>query len=280
MKEKRQLPAGNTNTRSRSLTFFITNFNDEFKHFEKAIYDLSCEDTTKDGKHHWHQLIKFTNPISFNTIKKEYPTAHIEKPHNIFDTINYIKSNKNGRKYNIVELGTEPINTQFKKVSDFKDCAVDDIPPHYLSAYLKYLNLSRPLTVANWNKQVEVLWITGPSGIGKSSKACELIGSDDFDLVKFDGSFWSGVSNMTNKCIYDDFRDSHMKPSEFINFIDYRKQRMNVKGGSTINEYEKIIITSIQDPRDIYNNLEYERKEQWLRRIKIIDLTPIDSDAF
>lgn len=69
-----------------------------------------------------------------------------------------------------------------------------------------------------------------------------------------------------------------MVPSEFINFIDYNKHILNTKGAHVRNNYSLIIITSVQSPMEIYkNSLSYESREQWLRRIKIIDLTPVET---
>ena len=67
-----------------------------------------------------------------------------------------------------------------------------------------------------------------------------------------------------------DFRASHMTPSEFINFIDYRTHMLNIKGGSVRNGYTKIIITSIQSPFDIYSKFPEEGRKQWLRRLRIV----------
>lgn len=67
-------------------------------------------------------------------------------------------------------------------------------------------------------------------------------------MVKFENGFWNGIGN-SKCCIYDDFRDSHMKPSEFINFIDYNKHQLNVKGSYKLNNYEFIIITSVQSQK-------------------------------
>lgn len=82
----------------RKRAWCITNFDDEVWHPENAIYDLMCDDTTKDGKHHFHQYLYFKNAIAFSTIKKNYPTAHIECEIEQGAYINYIKDNKNGRK--------------------------------------------------------------------------------------------------------------------------------------------------------------------------------------
>ena len=54
---------------------------------------------------------------------------------------------------------------------------------------------------------------------------------------------------------------------------------MNIKGGQVINDYELIIITSIKPVDELYKNVKEEQREQWLRRLDIIDMRPIDEDA-
>ena len=81
------------------------------------------------------------------------------------------------------------------------------------------------------------------------------------------------IRHMVVEFYDDDFRDSHMKPSEFINFIDYNIHNLNVKGGSVRNLYSTIIITSVQRLDCIYLNMANdEPRQQWERRIKVIDL--------
>ena len=88
-------------------------------------------------------------------------------------------------------------------------------------------------------------------------------------MVKYENGFWHGLGE-ADIAVYDDWRDSHMKPTELINFIDYYKHPMNIKGGSKLNNYKLIYITSIQNPEVIYQNIPEEYKKQWLRRIKKI----------
>ena len=99
-------------------------------------------------------------------------------------------------------------------------------------------------------------------------------GVKEFSIVKFENPFYHGVTDGKGVAIYDDFRDSHMKASEFINFIDYNKHKMNVKGGSVMNNFNRIIITSVQRPEELYRNMDEEPKKQWLRRIEVINLFP------
>lgn len=271
------------NTKSvlkKNRCYILTIFNEAIQHFEKAIYEVWCDDSCKDGKHHFHHVIYFKNPISFNTIKKVYPTAHIEFAHNVDDAIHYILDNKNGRKYNITEIGKRPQKHLFTSMKDLKDEDSDDIPPYLYSAYSKYKNKPKPIKVSEWSKSVKVYYISGPSGIGKSSKAHDLLienNIEEFDEITYENGFYIGCSG-AKACVFDDFRDSRMKPDEFIRFIDYRRHTMNIKGGQVLNNYELIIITSIKDLNSIYNNISSEQKQQWLRRINHIQL--VDKDIY
>lgn len=280
----RNSQGGNTNTPcQKSRAYILTIFNEELKHFEKAIYECWCDDTCEDGRPHKHQLIYFKNPISFKSIKKVYPTAHIEKCHSIEDSINYIMLNEKGRKYNIEERGKRPHKHKFETMADLKDEDSDDIPPYMYSAYSKYKHKPKPIKTSDWLKHVKVFYICGPSGIGKSTKAYDLLienNIEEFDEISYENGFYLGATGAAKACVFDDFRDSRMKPDEFIRFIDYRKHTMNIKGGQIMNDYELIIITSIKPINELYRNVRDEQREQWLRRLDVIDLTPEDMDAY
>lgn len=121
-------------------------------------------------------------------------------------------------------------------------------------------------------KKVDVYFVYGPSGIGKTKWCIEHM-TGPFNEVKFDGHFWHGVTEDCPIALYDDWRDNHMKPAEFINFIDYTRHVMNIKGSTIRNNYETIYITSIQDPTQIYPKSK-EQSTQWIRRIHCINLNP------
>ncbi|OUM64028.1 hypothetical protein PIROE2DRAFT_60938 [Piromyces sp. E2] len=98
-----------------------------------------------------------------------------------------------------------------------------------------------------------------------------------FDEIKYCNLFYSGVNTdyLSEVAVYDDFRAGVMKPEEFINLIDYRVHNLNIKGGEAKNNYKLIIFTSVQKLDTIYRNVDnYERREQWIRRINLIDLYP------
>lgn len=279
--------SGNTNAERssnrhspRNKSWFVTTFNEKHKEIvpEKTKYFISCEDTSKPehgSKWHMHILLFYPNAISFNTVQRLYYGAHIEKPNNVNDCIAYIKNNINGRKFNIIERGDQPHDSRFMSVGELKKIEnPDELDWKMFNTWNKLKCQPKKIKISEWHKDVNVIWITGSSGSGKSMHAGQLIcehGFDEIEEVKHVGEFWQGVVDGTGACIYDDFRDSDMKASEFINFIDYNVHNLNVKGGNVKNQYKLIVITSIQHPETIYRNMTGEPRMQWMRRIKIID---------
>lgn len=269
----------------KSRCWFITSFDeaDRDQVVPKTTYDLRCDDTSKDGKWHCHIVIYFKNRISFNTIRKAFNgTAHIDRPRNVYDCIHYIKDNKNGRKSIYREDGTEPVDTRYKTVADLKACTDPDTLDWKQYNTWQKIHQDDEIDIEDWHKDVEVYYISGESGTGKTERAKQIVRDNaakygtKVSIVKFDGNFWHNVKSGGSIAIYDDFRDSHMKASEFINFIDYNRQHMNIKGGDVTNDYRLIIITSVQPLTSIYLGMPAEPRKQWMRRVTEIRLDSND----
>lgn len=160
-----------------------------------------------------------------------------------------------------------------KTIEDVKKMAPEDrekLPIQLYNIVQKITEKeSADLTPSESYKEVIVHWYWGESGAGKTRKAMKEIGDRKYNMLKFENGFWHGIGS-AEIGLYDDWRDTHMKPTELINFIDYYIHPMNIKGGSVKNKYKEIFITSIQDPEKIYSNMPEEYKRQWIRRIKEI----------
>ena len=224
------------------------------------------------GHEHIQGYVQFTNAISLSI--KKLCGAHIEVCKGTPQQ-NYAYCTKD-KKFD--EWGKLRISggTRIKDIKEMSKDEREDLPCQYYNI-IKKINEEEDadLDIDDWFKDdLKVLFIYGRSGMGKSKRAYEELkkrGIKKFNEIKFDGKYWHGIGK-AESAIYDDFRDSHMTASEFINFIDYNKHILNTKGGSRRNEYKLIIITSIQDPNDIYKNVKGEPREQWLRRLEIINL--------
>lgn len=256
-------------------------------------YGLSCWEicpTTK--RKHWHIYVHFKNSAGLSA--KKCFNAHLELVRGtVDDNIHYIK--KTGRHkdawnddpanhQNLTEWGTIPTERggglTGAALMEMSTREVIEYDPRCHQAHLRAreLLINPPeIDIDDWKKDVKVFYIQGPSGIGKTERAKDIVrerypqGQRFISELKYENNFWMGTAN-TKVAMYDDWRSSHMKASEFINFIDYNKHNLNIKGGHKRNTYELILITSVERFDEIYRNMQGEPRLQWERRVEVIDM--------
>lgn len=287
--------SGNTNLaksfKLRSKNFIMTlnektleNENDIIKyvqHYKNFQYVLITEHD-KPQKHH-HLFVQYNNTIALDS--RYLYGAHIEKSYgSAQQNVNYLLGLDDKHQQlginctKIYEYG-EIKQRGGRRIKDILEATDEDLLDYDINM-INSINKIRPpkkTKIGEWSKKIKVIYIWGPSGVGKSSSVEETLSKyefNEFSEVKHINGFWHGIGGfeMTGAAVYDDFRDSHMTASEFINFIDYRIHNLNYKGGSTKNKFELIIITTIQNPKNIYRNVQGEAREQWMRRMEIIEL--------
>lgn len=211
------------------------------------------------GHEHIHCYVQFNNSTQLAISKIQ--GAHIEacrgSPQ---QNVDYIK--KDG--IIIWETGKIRLtgNPTIRDIMEMEKEEIYDLPWQMMNTAMKIkAEQANDIDIDDWKKDVEIIWIMGPSGIGKTERAKKIVRDKaekygtKVNIVKYTNTFWQGVGN-AKIAIYDDFRDSHMHPSEFINFIDYNYHTINIKGGEKRNEYNLIIITSVQDPHFIYPGMK------------------------
>lgn len=243
---------------------------------KSLLYIIACEELAPSTGHkHIHCYCHFKTPRVLSI--KKMCGAHIE-PCNGSPKQNIAYIRKDGNI--ILEQGDEP-SQGARSVKELKETTnPDNLPWQSYNTWKKiHDETANDIDIDDWRKNVNVYYIQGPSGIGKTESAKDIVRKNKetygskVNIVKYENGFWSGIGT-AKICIYDDFRSSHMKASEFINFIDYNKHTMNIKGGQHINTYELIIITSVEPLQEIYKNMIGEPRLQWERRVEVIDMTP------
>lgn len=276
---------GNTKARRFQLTLNEVDKYEELTNYltnlKSMTYMISCQEKAPTtGHEHIHIFVCFKTPIKLSL--KKCCGAHIEfckgsvqqnidyisKDGNILDTIGEPPKERGGN-HTVGEL---------KKIKDPEDINWNE----YKIWKAIQEDQNNDINLKDWYKpDIKVTYIWGDSGVGKSRyaqmKALEE-GYEVVNIVKHADNFWHGIGS--SECaIYDDFRPSDMKPAEFINFIDYNKHALNIKGGSKLNNYKRIFITSVCDPVYIYSGIsDDEPRKQWLRRMDIIHLTKEDKN--
>ena len=223
------------------------------------------------GREHYHIYVEFR--LQTILTPKTVCNCHVDIPASKDQAYDYCTKD-----CEIVEkVGEESHQGAKYTFQQFKDMAdPSELPVHYFKTWTLIKQYNQSMTRAHVYKPgIIVHYIWGDSGVGKTKKVYDMVGEEPFDRVKFTNNFWIGVSTDPNVKVawYDDFRDSDMKPSEFINFIDYYANDMNIKGGHVINHYYTIYITSIQSPDELYRNMTLEEpRKQWMRRLNVIHL--------
>lgn len=282
--------SGNTIPSLRARSFLLTlneiekydDLKSEFQKLKSCDYFISCKEIAPTtGHEHIHIYAHFSSSYKISKRILNYH-SHIDickgTPQ---QNIAYIR--KDG---NILDTWGEEPRQGARTVKELKQIDnPDELNWNEYNTWNKiHQNMSNDIDIDNWSKEVKVYYIQGPSGVGKTEKAKQIVRENiekygrKINRVKCENNFWIGVGEEAKIAIYDDFRDSHMKASEFVNFIDYNKQIMNTKGGSKLNNYELIIITSVQNIEDIYHNMIGEPRKQWMRRVEVIDMNEKDSD--
>lgn len=251
---------------------------DKYEEIKKHMLDRKSfryllagkEIAPETGHEHIHMYVEFTNSI------------YVSKKMCCNQRVDVVKSKTQAMDYcqkdcEVIDEIGKPSHQGSSTVKELMECKnPSELDPRMFKTWKEVKQWNQAHTISEWYcPDKEVIWIYGDSGVGKTKRAGELAGDNLVDRVKCTNGFWQGVSFDDNVkwCIYDDFRDSHMHPSELISFCDYYRNNMNVKGSSVLNHYDHIIITSVQDPHEIYPNMKDEEpKQQWLRRIKIIHM--------
>jgi len=283
--KKRTDRTGNTNRAilTRHRTYFITVWDEEdaikLKNMEYKFIVIGKEHCPTTGRLHFHCYINFKHPKEFPKLKKELSrSANIKVAEGSADAnIKYLSKEElwfmDGKK------PRERVTA--KELQQMSNEEIVEMDPRCAQAYMRNRDiLNNNINIREWKKDVTVVYIQGPSGSGKTEKAKKIvlrntaIVGETVNIIKYENGFYSGIGD-AKTAIYDDWRDSHMKPSEFINLIDYNIQNMNIKGGSVKNKYMLIIITSVQRIEDIYPMMiNNEPRKQWMRKIKVIDKYP------
>lgn len=258
----------------------------KFETLKTCDFITACREWNKQGNLHIHMYAHFKNAYSIgDKLRKSCGNPHIDPEQSSpKECINYVRKTGNERNIKkgikqktqllLPDFGVEPHQgtLTIKELREIDNS--DDLPDWKQYNVWKQVRSEHKKTkVGEWHKTIDVFFIQGPSGVGKSKKAEEIVvekGFDEYDLIAHDDKgFWLNTDG-TGAAIYDEFRDSQMPAHEFISFIDYNIHNLRVFGGSIKNKYELIVITTVQDIDTIYHNLQDEPRRQWLRRMNVI----------
>lgn len=211
-----------------------------------------------------------------NTVKKLFgEDCHVERPQNNTDCIEYIfRTDK--RKFNMFECGTRPMNNGVHSMADMlQNCAtIDDVKTLYPDTYIRF-HKGIEKVYENKNQQnrffkkINVTWIAGSTGTGKTRTAFEL----GAQSVIYNNGFYSDWGSCKTICI-EELR-GEIPYAELLKLCDsyHNYYYVNIKGGQKRIDLDHIIITSPLTPWECYPKQmqKIDSILQLIRRITTIE---------
>lgn len=275
-------------SRATGYCFTVNNYTDEDA---KAVDELaqSCDyaiygyEIGNQGTDHIQGYIYKRNKISFNTIKRCIPRAHIEIARG---------SPKSNQQYcskggNYEEYGFLPRQGSRNDIAEFRDAILEDLSeeeilmnyPEMMAKYDRFYQRCRNIVLKKKAKkmyQPEVIVITGDPGSGKTRHVYDNNNHEDiYKMEVGDGSansiFWDNY-NGESVILIDDFHNN-FKLDYMLRLLDRYPMKLNIKGSHTWKCAKKIYITSnIETDRWYPNCPEIHRKALYRRITKRITM--------
>lgn len=243
-------------------------------------YYISCWEENKKEELHIHIYVQFPKQVTLSTTKchkahidvcrgdEQSNVDYVSKIKNTFDVNNILDE------YGTLRRGVGK-NQHTMLASELMTVPFEEVDASQYKTWQSLQGFNSKTGNELYKPDVKIYYIWGPSGCGKSKYVFDKVKDIRVDRVKFCNGFWQGVNpfNMPETAWYDEFRSSSMPAYEFINFIDYYKNILNIKYHTGVyNNYKQIYITSIEDPNELYRNMPDEARQQWIRRMEIIEL--------
>ena len=309
----------------RSRCFILT-FN---KNLEEACEKIKKEEAkyiriggiekapTTDHQHQ-HCVVYFKNARYANSMKNKYKYYGQVEAVKMMDkdiqrTLNYVIKEKDitFEKGNLPEQGfRSDLERQIKTHESINDLMMDrpDIYARNRNGIIDYyrqkednarLNemFNECITGEIHNRKVNVVYIIGTSGSGKSTNSAKYAHdkfgykAEDMGYIKFDDNFCNG-RRIEAKCLFwHEFRSDQITPAGFYQICDKLGYSMNVKYGSVFIRPETIIFDSIipleeifpsedqryQIYRRITNYVEYDKNHNFVELDDRLDLLRFES---
>ncbi len=260
--------------------------------FKTFKYAAMCDEIGKEGTPHTHCFVYFTSAVRFSTIKRHFPTAHIERVNgSVKENIDYIK--KAGRwagtdksETNIPEsfeeIGVRPAESKGKRsdmtelyqmvCDNLTNAEIIKINQDFILQIDKIDKVRTTVLTERFKETVrldlEVIYISGATGTGKTKRVLEDNGFPNVYRVTDYMHPFDGYACQPVIC-FDEFRSS-LKLKEMLLYCDIYPIELPARYSNKFACYNKVYIVSNWDLEKQYSEMQISDKESWdafLRRI-------------
>lgn len=210
-----------------------------------------------EGTPHLQAYVSFKNPVSFNTVKKLYPTAHIEAAKGSPKQCIAYCSKKDTRQdgpwergerpaqgaRNDIEEAVQTIKEHLGKRKPFK--AACEEHPSVMVKFHRGLQFVANQMVEPRNAPPEVHVFVGPTGCGKSRSAREWL-PEAWVWNPMKGNWFDGYLGQ-QEAIFEEYRGD-IPYAGMLSILDRYTHEHQIKGGMVDFVAKRIAITSPKMP--------------------------------
>ncbi|AXH74306.1 MAG: putative viral replication protein [Circoviridae sp.] len=234
-------------------------------------------------REHWQGYVEFQHAKSFKAAQKclNIGAAHMEKRWGSrTQAADYcMKEDTRLPGCEPKEFGERKEDSQQGERNDLKQVAdmilnkkrVREVANEFPCEYIKFhrgIEKLRAFQIEPRNSPCEVTVLVGPTGVGKSRKARELLKDNPYIWGPEQKQWFDGYDG-EDECIFEEFR-GQLPFGMILRILDRYDCRVEVKGGCTQFRATKIVITSPVKPEEWYANMGNDKIDQLLRRINSI----------
>jgi hypothetical protein len=237
----------------------------------------------EQGTYHHQAYISFKNAKTFDTIKKIFPSAHIEKMQGTPQQASEYCTKEDTRISDSITWGELPIQGKRSDLEDIysmikNGCDLDEIRDLYPGQYIRYMSkiheIYQEILEEKYKKtfrNVEVIYLHDKPGIGKTRYIMEKYGYENVHRVSnykhpFD------TYHAQNVLVLEEFRSS-LPIEEMLHYLDGYPIRLPARYSDKVACYEKVYIVSNWIYEQQYENIQAQYPETYQafeRRINFI----------
>lgn len=272
--------------RFRNICFTINNPTDiDYSEVLTLPYSylVMGEEVGENGTPHIQGYVEFKKQMGFNAIKKLVPRMHFEARKGTAkeaaqycmkdgDYTEYGELSNQGKRNDLTYIKKEV--TEKGRIKPILGDIWNLQQLKFAEGLLQYSDARR-----NGGNMVDVQWIWGPTGSGKTRYAVEYFENLDEEYYvwkKGQGKWFNGYDGEEN-VIFDDLRPGDFDYTELLGLLDRHPYRVQFKGGVREFMAKKIIITSSMHPTAF--KILGEDNKQLLRRITTITKMEYDKTS-
>ena len=259
---------------------------EELGKLKSCTYWIMCDEIGgKDGTEHTHVYGVFKSPVRYNTIKRRFPPAHIEKPVASHQSnIDYVT--KTGKWTNsdkgatslpntLEEWGERPIDSQgtdeklrilYQLIKDgYSNFEILEKCSDYLFDIDKIdrvrLLLKQEEYKTTW-RSLEVTYIYGKTGLGKSRYVMDKYGYENVFRITDARNPWDTYVAQ-DVVVYEEFASSY-SIQRMLNYLDGYPLKLEARYCDKQACFTKVYIISNIPLDEQYPNVRDEHHDVWL----------------